>query len=242
MAFYVVLILVALIIGLSKGGMGAVLGVLVTPMLSMIMPVATAISLALPLLMIGDVFALWSFWRTWDLRYIKLLLPCALLGIVVGTYLLKNLDNVTLRHVLAFFTLLFVVYKVADYRLKALDYHPYTWHGYLAGGISGLGSALANAGSVPFTAYMLLQDVTPQVFVGTTTLFFAIVNWLKVPGFLVAGLLDESKLIGVLWTVPLIVAGVFIGRWMIVRINKMAFEWIMLVVLVIASGVLLFIQ
>jgi uncharacterized membrane protein YfcA len=238
--FYVVLIFVALLIGLSKGGMGAVLGVLVTPVLSLVMPVTAAISLSLPLLMIGDVFALWFFWKTWDMHYIRLLVPSAILGIIVGTYLLATLNNLTLRHILGFFTLLFVVYKVADYRLKALDYQPREWHGYLTGVASGLGSALANAGSVPFTLYMLLQDVSPTVFAGTTTLFFAIVNVLKVPGFILTGLIDLNRLVSVLWVIPFIVAGVFVGRWMIKRIHKRAFEGFMLVVLVIASAVLLF--
>jgi uncharacterized membrane protein YfcA len=239
--FYVALIFVALLIGLSKGGMGAVLGVLLTPVLSHVMTVPAAISLSLHLLMIGDVFALYFFWKTWDMHYIRLLVPSSILGIIVGTYLLATLNNITLRHILGIFTLLFVVYKIADYRLKALDYHPREWHGYLAGAASGLGSALANAGSVPFTAYMLLQDVSPTVFVGTTTLFFAIVNVLKVPGFVLTGLIDLNRLLSVLWVIPFIVAGVYAGRWMIKRIHKRAFEGFMLVVLVITSAVLLFV-
>jgi uncharacterized membrane protein YfcA len=240
-SFYAALIFVALLIGLSKGGMGAVLGVLVTPVLSLVMPVTAAISLSLPLLMIGDVFALWFYWKTWEMHYIRLLVPSAILGIIVGTYLLATLNNITLRHILGVFTLLFVVYKIADYRLKSLDYHPREWHGYLTGAASGLGSALANAGSVPFTVYMLLQDVSPTVFVGTTTLYFALVNALKVPGFVLAGLIDLNRLLSVLWVIPIIVAGVYIGRWMIKRIHKRAFEGFMLVVLVITSGVLLFV-
>ena len=240
MEFYIVLIIVALLIGLSKGGMGAVLGVLVTPLLTLVMPVPAAISLSLPLLMIGDVFALWFFWKTWDMHTIRLLLPPAILGIVVGTYLLATLNNVTLRHILGVFTLLFVVYKIADTRLRALDYQPRQWHGTLSGAASGLGSALANAGSVPFTVYMLLQEVTPTVFVGTTTLYFAIINLLKVPGFILTGLIDLNRLLSVIWVIPVIVAGVYSGRWMIRRINKTAFDWFMLVVLVIASAVLLF--
>ena len=239
MEFYAVLMIVALLIGLSKGGLGAVLGVLVTPILSMVMPVTAAISLSLPLLMIGDVFALWFYWKTWDMHYIRLLVPSAILGIIVGTYLLATLNNTTLRHILGVFTLLFVAYKIADYRLKALDYHPRDWHGYLTGAASGLGSALANAGSVPFTVYMLLQDVTPTVFVGTTTLYFAVVNILKVPGFVVAGLIDLNRLLSVIWVIPVIVAGVYVGRWLIKRIHKRAFEWFMLVVLVITSAILL---
>lgn len=242
MEYYLVLIVVALFIGLSKGGMGAVLIILVTPLLSLVMPTASAISLALPLLLIGDVFALWFYWKAWDMRFIRLMLPPAIIGIVVGTVLLASLDNLTLRHILGILTLIFVVYKIADQRLKSLGYHPRDWHGYLAGAASGLGSALANSGSPPFTAYMLLQDVSPQVFVGTMTLFFAVVNALKVPGLMIAGLMDFNKLLGVIWVTPAIPLGVFTGRWIIDRINKTAFEWFMLLVLVVAAIILLFVQ
>jgi uncharacterized membrane protein YfcA len=240
MNFYVVLILVALLIGLSKGGLGAVLGVLVVPMLTLVMPTQSAVSLALPLLMVGDVFGLHSYWKTWDMRHVRLLLPTAIVGIVIGTWLLKNLDSLTLRHILGLFTLLFVVYKIADYRLKSLDYHPHAWHGVVAGLFSGLGSALANAGSVPFTAYMLLQGVTPTIFAGTTTIFFAILNALRVPVFLSEGLLHPDDLLGILWVTPIIPIGVYTGRWLINRINKQSFEYVMLIILVIASAVLLF--
>jgi uncharacterized membrane protein YfcA len=240
MGFYVILIGVALVIGLSKGGMGAVLGVLATPLLSLVMPVPTAISLSLPMLLIGDAFALWFYWKTWDTHYIRLLVPSAILGIIVGTALLASLDNITLRHVLGIFTLVFVVYKIADRWLRSLDYHPRNWHGYIAGAAAGLGSTLANTGGPPFTAYMLLQNVSPTVFVGTTTLFFAIVNLIKLPGLILAGLMNLNDLISVAWVIVLIPVGVYAGRWMVQRVNKAAFDWIMLVVLVIAAAVLLF--
>ena len=242
MEFTVILIVVALIVGLSKGGLGAVLGVLIAPLLVLVMSPAAAISLSLPLLMFGDIFALYSYWKKWDMHYIRLLLPLAILGIIVGTYLLATLDSLTLRHLIGLFTLLFVVYKIADHWLKALDYHPHDWHGYLAGGIAGIGSALANAGSVPFTAYMLLQDVTPEVFVGTTTLYFAVLNLLKVPSYIIAGLFDLNMLLRVIWSLPAIPVGVYLGRWIIVRIDKIAFERIMLAVLVVAAAALLLIH
>lgn len=239
MEFYVVLIIVAVLVGLSKGGLGAVLGVLVTPLLVLVMPPADAISLSLPLLMIGDIFALHSFWKQWNMHYIRLLLPMAVLGIVVGTYLLATLNSITLRHIIGGFTLLFVAYKIADHWLRSLDYHSRQWHGYVAGATSGLGSALANAGSVPFTAYMLLQEVTPQVFVGTTTLYFALINLLKVPGFILTGLFDLNKLLSVIWALPFIPVGVYGGRWIVNRINRQTFEWIMLAVLVVSGAALL---
>lgn len=239
MTFYLIVSLTALLIGLSKGGMGAVLAVLVTPLLSMVMPVSAAISLALPLLIFADVFALWFYWKTWDLRYIRLMLPSAVGGIVVGTVLLASLDNLTLRHILGIFIVIFVIYKLLSSRLTQLNYHPRDWHGVLAGAASGLGSALANTGAPPFTVYMLLQDLSPRVFVGTTTLFFALINLIKLPGLLFAGLMNFQTMLDTIWVLPLIPLGVYIGRVLVNRMNKDVFEQFMLVVLVIASVVLL---
>ncbi|MBE2271079.1 MAG: sulfite exporter TauE/SafE family protein [Anaerolinea sp.] len=239
MQYVIILILVSVLIGLSKGGMGAVLAVLATPLLSQVMPVADAIGLALPMLMVADVFALWVYRNTWDMRYIKLVLPFAVIGIVIGTVLLANLPNQTLKHILALFTLAFAVYKLAGDRFISAEYQPRDWHGYVAGIVSGTGSALANVGGPPFTIYMLLQNLSPQTFVGTMTLFFALVNAIKLPGLMIAGLMDFSKLIGIAWVLPILPLGVWVGRYFVKRINQLAFERFMLVVLVIVAVYLL---
>lgn len=238
--FYLVVTLVGLLIGLSKGGMGAVLVVLTTPLLSLVMPVQSAISLALPLLLIADVFALWVFWRKWDMYYVRLMLIPGAIGVAIGSVILALLPDFTLRRILGLFTLSFIIYRLVAPRLTSLAYTPRVWHGYAAGAASGLGSALANTGAPPFTAYMLLQRVPPITFAGTTTLFFAIINALKVPGLLVTGIFDVEQFIATLWVLPTIPIGVFLGRWLIARINAVTFERLLLVLLMIAAGLLLF--
>ena len=37
----------------------------------------------LPLLCAGDAFSLWNYWRKWDARNLKFLLPAVVLGIVI---------------------------------------------------------------------------------------------------------------------------------------------------------------
>lgn len=242
--------LVALLIGLSKGGMGAVLGVLATPLLSQVMPVASAISLALPLLLVGDAFALWFYWNKWDWKYIRLLFIPSLVGIFAGTLLLTILDDVTMRRILAIFTLGFVVYKVWGEKRIGGTYTPRDWHGVLAGSTSGFGSALANVGGPPFTAYLLLQNLTPITFVGTTTLFFALMNIIKlvlfaivdaidIPGIPARNLFNLEPLVEAWWVLPLIPAAVWFGRYLVRRIDKVSFERISLVVLAIVAVFLL---
>lgn len=239
MAFVLIVALCSLFIGLSKGGMGAVLVVITTPLMSLVMPVPDAVSIILPMLILADVFALWAYWKTWDMRYIRLLLPLTIFGVLAGTYLLATLPDDTLRRILGVFTLVFVGYRVISEQMQSFEYQPRNWHGYLAGAATGFGSAIANVGAPPFTAYMLLQNCTPAVFVGTTTLYFAIVNVLKLPSLIVAGLLDFRDLGAVLWALPLIPLGVWLGRWMVRRMNKVVFERFMLYVLGLAGIILI---
>ncbi len=225
------LLLAALLVGLSKGGLAGALGGLVVPLLSMAMPVPQAVGLTLPMLMIGDVFALRAFWRQWDGRLLRLLLPAAVAGILAGVALLTRLPDVTLRRILGVFTLVAVAYKLGSDRLRVLRYTPHPWHGALAGSVSGFASALANAGGPPITIYLLLQRLSPLAFLGTNALFFAIVNAIKLPFFLGASVIDADQLLHTLWALPLIPLGVWLSKQLMTRINRQAFEWLMLALL-----------
>jgi uncharacterized membrane protein YfcA len=233
--------IVVCLIGLSKGGMGAVLVVLTTPLLSLAFPVKSAISMTLPLLIIADVFALYAFWNKWDMAYIRSMLPAAVVGVAVGSVLLGLLPDLALRRIMGTFTLTFVIYRLLQPRLARLAYTSKPWHGPLAGGVSGLGSALANTGAPPFTAYLLLQKVDPVAFAGTATLLFAIINALKMPGLILNGIFDWNLFVATLWVVPLIPLLILVGRYMVVRINYRAFDRLMLVLLTLASFILLFV-
>jgi len=217
---------------------------LITPFLSQVMPAPQAVGVAMPLLIFGDLFAVRMYWQKWDIQQVKLLLPSAVVGILAGTALLALLtnqpDDLLLRRILGLFTLSVVVYKLASDRIARLGYEPRNWHGYVAGSAAGFGSALANIGAPPFTAYMLLQKRAPQIFIGTASLFFAAVNLLKLPGYFIAGVLNVHQILSVLWSLPLILAGVWLGQWVTQRINGKAFEWFMIVVLLWAIAVLLF--
>ena len=165
--------LVGVLIGFSKGGLGGPVPVALTvPILTLIIDPQIAVALVLPLLIFADAFALYIYWKQWDHKYIKLMMLPGLIGVIVGTLVLKDIDTVTLKRAIGGLTLLALAFKVSRDRLTSLSYAPRTWHGYFAGWASGFGSTLANVGAPPFTAYLLLQPkMTPQRFVGTTTLF-----------------------------------------------------------------------
>ncbi|MCY4146213.1 MAG: sulfite exporter TauE/SafE family protein, partial [Chloroflexi bacterium] len=174
-------------------------------------------------------------------RYIALMLLPGLLGVATGAAALNAIDAVTLKRVIGGLTLLALGFKIARDQLARLAYEPRKWHGYFAGWASGFGSTLANVGAPPFTAYLLLQPhMTPRRFIGTTTLFFAVMNLTKLPAFVHIGNFDLERLQGIAWVFVLIPPAALVARTLIDRIDQRAFEWLMMIPLLALSVYLLF--
>ena len=237
----VIFALVGILVGFSKGGLGGPVPVALTvPMLTLIIEPQVAVALILPLLLFADAFALYFYWNQWDKRYIALMLLPGLAGVVVGAATLNAIDAVTLKRIIGGLTLLALGFKIASDKLTVLDYQPRRWHGWFAGWASGFGSTLANVGAPPFTAYLLLQPwMTPRRFVGTTTLFFAVMNLTKLPAFIHIGNFDLDKLLSIAWVFVLIPPAVLIARQLIDRIDQRVFEWLMMAPLLVLSVYLL---
>ncbi len=233
----VVMALLGLLLGLAKGGLQG-LGALLTPMLSLVLPPHLAVGVLLPMLMVGDAFAVYIYRGAWDWSLVRRLLPGAVVGALAGTFLLTNLPGDALRIGLAVFTLLAIVYKLVNHALQRLRYQSRPWHAHVAGLTTGVASALFNVGGPPFNTYLLLQNTSPRTFVATTALFFALLNLIKVPGFLIARVIDLPLLLSYWWVFLFIPAGIFLGRALILRLNQQVFEWLV-IGLVVATSVLL---
>ena len=239
--FYLMTALVALIIGLSKGGLGGMPGALATPLMALVMPADQAIGLLLPILMLADVFAVAAHWRHWNSRLVWLLIPGAVVGVTIGTYFITNAPTRTLQIALGVIVLLFAVYKIFEKRILGLfHYQPRDWHGMVAGTITGFSSALAHTGGPPVSVYLLMQDIPPGVFNATAAIFFLILNWIKVPYYWYAGLFNFQLLWQVAWILPLVPIGVWLGKQFSNKVNKETFDQVMVALLVIASILLIF--
>jgi uncharacterized membrane protein YfcA len=237
--FYAMTALVGFIIGVSKGGLGGTAGALATPLMALVMPADQAIGLLLPILMFADIFAVALHWKRWNGRLVWLLIPGSVLGVTIGTYFITNAPTRALQVALGVIVLLFALYKLFEGRiLKAFNYQARNWHGLVAGTISGFSSALAHTGGPPVSIYLLMQDVTPQVFIATSAIFFLILNWIKVPYYWYAGLFDFQLLWQIAWLLPVVPIGVWVGKWAAGRVNKETYERV-IVVLLLITGVML---
>jgi uncharacterized membrane protein YfcA len=228
-------------ISLSKGGLGGMLGSLATPMMALVMPVNQVLGLLLPIMLLADLFALAFNWRKWNGRLVWLLLPGAVIGVTIGTFFIANVSTYVLKIGLAVIALSFVVYKIFEKRiLNSLNYQERNWHGWLAGTTAGFASSLAHSGGPPIIIYFMLLDVSPSVFIASSVIFFAILNWIKVPYYLYIHLFDFQKLWQIAWVIPLVPLGAWFGRWMATKISKGVFDGIMVGLLALAGLLLIF--
>ena len=230
----VVIAILGFMIGFAKGGFGG-LGALLTPILALVLPVALAVGVLLPMLMIGDVFAVYMYWKEWDLDLVKRMLPAGVVGAIAGTFLLSWLSPDGLRIVLGIFVLVLVAYKFVSDRIQTLRYEPKPWHAPAAGFLAGTASGMFNNGGPAFSSYLLLQKLKARPFIATTAIYFALLNLIKVPGFLYTGVLDLPLLFSLWWVFPFIPVGLWVARIMLTRLSPMAFEWIIIVLLIFSS-------
>ncbi len=235
-AFLIVIALACFLTGLSKGGLGGIMGAMITPMMALVMPAELAVGLMLPILMLGDAFTILAHWRRWESRLIWRLLLGALVGVTLATYVITNLPSTVLRRGLGAIVLLFVLYRLFERRIRrGLDYASRGWHGLLAGSVAGFTSTLAHAGGPPITIYLLMQDLAPTTFVATSALFITALNWIKVPYYFYAGLFRFDLQVRLIWLAPLVPLGVWAGKRLVQRIDKLWFERMIIVFLSITG-------
>ena len=92
-----VALLAALVVGFLKTSLGGGIGLVLTPTLTLVLPAPTALALIAALLLLSDPIALRLYWRVWEPRQLRLLVPMSLVGVIAGTWVLSLLSVVALR-------------------------------------------------------------------------------------------------------------------------------------------------
>lgn len=229
--------LAVFILGLAKGGFSGV-GALATPLLALVLPPVTAAAMMLPLLIAQDVVSVWTFRHAWDRWIVAWMMPGAVLGILLGVVLAGSIEEDGLLAVLGSITLLFGLYRLwleRGGRIVAASDSP-GWIGTLFGIGAGFTSQIAHAGGPPFQMWVMPRKLPHLTFVGTSSVTFAAMNWVKVPGYIALGVMTRPVLLSALMLLPLAVVSTWIGIWLLRRIDPARFYTLIYVLMVLLGG------
>ncbi len=234
-AFLVAAFFAVGIAGLSKGGFAGA-GIIATPILALVMPPVEAAALMLPILLIQDAYSLWTYRGTIDRRNIVILLPAAVVGIAAGYFLAAYLPEFVISALIGLISMVFAIRSLFFARAELA---PAKKADVPAGlfwcAIAGFTSMFLHAGGPPFQIYVQPQKLERDLFIGTSTLFFAAVNWIKVPPYLMLGELNLDILKVSLVLAPLALITTYFGVKLVRRFSTESFYKIINVLLLLVG-------
>jgi uncharacterized membrane protein YfcA len=207
-----------ILIGVSKAGFGGGVGAIATPLMALTISVTDAAAILLPILIVADLFSIRYYWKVYDERSLKVMLPGAIVGITLAAFVFGYFSHneQILKVALGIISLAFVTW----YMLRVLvtgaltKSHPPAWAGVTLGGAAGFTSTLAHAGGPPATMYLLPQQLPRGTFVGTNVIFFFVLNLMKLIPYALLGLLQIGNLATIVLLAPLTYVGVRLGIYL----------------------------
>jgi uncharacterized membrane protein YfcA len=107
------------------------------------------------------------------------------------------------------------------------------------GVVAGFVTLIANAAGPLMAIYLVSMRLPKLEYVGTAAVFFMCLNLFKVPFMVGLGLITVHSVGFNLLLAPVVIFGVFAGRWLVARINQALFERLVLLLSAIAGILLL---
>ena len=96
------------------------------------------------------------------------------------------------------------------------------------GTCAGFTSFLAHAGSPPYQVFVIPQGLSKEIYTGTSVMFFAAANAIKLIPYGMLGQLSVTNLSVSATLLPLVPVGVFLGVWINRRLPEKTFFAIIL--------------
>lgn len=231
--------LAVMLVAMSKAGITGI-GNLAIPMLALVFGGKASTGILLPILVMADLMAILFYRRTVEWKYLRKLLPWSILGIILGTWLGKDIPANIFLFLMGIVILIGVLVTLyMEFRkVKKIPDFPGLSAG--TGILGGVSTMIGNAAGPIMSVYFLAMQLPKNIFIGTKAWFFFILNFSKVPlhVFFWETISWDTFLIN-LCTLPFIIIGAFIGKRVVKYIPEKGYRWLIIGVTGFAAIVLL---
>jgi hypothetical protein len=222
--FWSVAVATVIIVALSKSGLLGSLSMVGVPMLALVMPAREAAGMLLPLLCVMDLIGVLAFRREVDWRNIRILLTGGLVGTAIGWALWSVITDAEVLLIVGIVTMLFILDAVVPWRRKLAEGEaPSAPWGVFWGGLGGLTSFISHTGGPPVQVYLLPQRLAPNIYSGTTVIFFAVINYTKLVPYYFLGQLSVANLETAAILAPIAIVFMLVGVWAMRRVSAAFF-------------------
>jgi uncharacterized membrane protein YfcA len=238
--FYLVATPAVVLLGFSKGGLTGV-GSLSLPLMVLVIEPVQAAAIMLPILIAQDMVGVWSFRRHLDWYVLGWTVPGATIGILIGYLFAASVSSAAVMALVGAISIAFGAYRLWLGRHgppKAGASSP-GWVGSLFGVASGFTSQIAHAGAPPFQLWVMPRRLRRDVLIGTSAVYFAALNWIKVPAFAALGQFSATNMLTAAALLPVAIVATFAGVWVARRIDGERFYKIIYYLMISVGAILL---
>jgi len=246
----------ASLVGLSKTAVPGAATIAVA-VFAAVLPAKQSTGALLILLILGDLFAVWTYHAHADWAVLRRLVPAVIAGVLVGVVFLATADDATVRRIIGVLLLALVAVTLVRRRAAtrgprladgARTGEPATGHGrglrqrLVTGGygiLAGFTTMVANAGGPVMSMYFLAARFSINQFLGTAAWFFFAVNLAKTPFSVSLGLISAGSLRLDLLLAPAVVVGALVGRRLARRIDQRLFDALVIGLTIVSATYLL---
>lgn len=222
--FYAAAIPAVILVGLAKGGLGGAMAFLGVPVMALAISPIQAAAILLPILVVMDMVSLWSWRGNYHLPTLLVMLPGALAGIGLAWLTAAMVTADVVRLILGVVTIVFVARWIwLRYARTEARSRPRPVLGVFWGAVSGFTSFVAHAGGPPFQVYALPLKLAPPLYVGTSVIYFAVVNAVKLVPYFALGQFDTTNLTASAVLLPIAPIATLAGAFLVRRMRPEAF-------------------
>ena len=233
---WITVVVVALMIGFSKTAISGVT-MFAIPVLASVFGGKDSTGIMLPMLLAGDLFAVWYYRKSAEWKKVFQPLPWALVGIILGGIVGNRISDrafVTLIGIIILCCLGILVYT--EVKGKNFMVPDEAWFYIPVGVLSGFASMIGNAAGPIFVIYLLALGFAKNNFMGTNAWFFFIINLIKLPLQIFFWHNIGARSVAVTAAMlPLIALGAVVGYYILKKINENVFRYIVIIMTAIAA-------
>jgi uncharacterized protein len=173
-------ILGSFLLGIAKGGIKG-LGPVITTMIALVFGSKASTGILMPLLMVGDLFAVLYYNRHADWKYLWKLFPWMVIGILIGVWYGKELPEELFKRGMAILIFASVVLMWLSERNKGYKVPDNRFLAGIMGGLAGFATMVGNLAGPFSELYFLAVRLPKEAFIGTAAWLFFMTNIVKMP-------------------------------------------------------------
>ena len=151
--FYFYASIGVILFGISKGGFADPIAILSIPIMALAMSPITAAAILLPVLLVMDIVAMYIYWNKWNIKNIKIILPSAMIGILIGTLTFNFTSEDGIRIIIGCIALIFILLSLFQQNRKLIK--PTKNKGIFWSIIGGYTSFIIHSGGTPINFFLL---------------------------------------------------------------------------------------